>query len=135
MILNACRFDATTALVLSSAGLIAWLFGVTNTLCLLLISVSMYFAFLLKGVPTANAGHRVGGHGFDGPRPENTLEALRDLIRRDNAAPLGDLSYAEFDVHVSPVTLKTYNLNPRSCPRAAWQQPLNPVPASAMSIL
>lgn len=94
--------------MLSSAGLFAWLCGVTNTACLLLISVSIYFAFLLNGVPTANAGHRVGGHGFDGPRPENTLEALRDLIRRDNAAPLGDLSYAEFDVHVSNVTSSSW---------------------------
>ena len=95
------RFDATTGLVTSCAGLVIWRFGVVMPLCLLLISILAYFAFLVSGVPTTNAGHRVGGHGFDGPRPENTLEALRDLIQRDNAGPLRDLAYAEFDVHVS----------------------------------
>ena len=39
-----------------------------------------------------------------GPQPENTLEALRDLIRRDREGPLKDLHYVEFDVHVSTLT-------------------------------
>ena len=39
-----------------------------------------------------------------GPRPENTLEALRDLIRRDKEGPLNDLHYIEFDVHVRSLT-------------------------------
>ena len=60
----------------------------------------MYFAFLLNGVPTANAGHRSGGHGFYGQFPETTLEALRNLIQRDNESLLPDLAYAEFDVQV-----------------------------------
>ena len=101
VILLSRRFDATTGLLASCTGLTIWWFGVTKPLCLLLIGTSLYVAFLLRGVPTSNAGHRVGGHGFDGLRPENTLEALQDLIRRDNAGPLQGLAYAEFDVHVS----------------------------------
>ena len=34
------------------------------------------------------------------PRPENTVEALRDLVKRDNQHPLPGLAYVEFDVHV-----------------------------------
>lgn len=49
--------------------------------------------------------HRAGGHSFGGPLPENSLEALRDLISRDNgdAGPLPKLAYVEWDVHVSIV--------------------------------
>jgi hypothetical protein len=38
------------------------------------------------------------------PAQENTLEALRDLIERDNdgvTGPLQKLVYVEWDVHVS----------------------------------
>lgn len=42
---------------------------------------------------------------------ENTLPALEDLIRRDNAGelPAGALAYAEFDVHVGDL-LPSYTL-------------------------
>ena len=36
--------------------------------------------------------------------PENTLEALRDLIKRDNQQDVPGLAYVEFDVHVSSVS-------------------------------
>ena len=39
-----------------------------------------------------------------GPLCENTLPALRSLIRRDNAGELGGaIAYVEFDVHVGPL--------------------------------
>ncbi len=49
-----------------------------------------------------------------GTHCENTLPALEDLIRRDNAGelPQGALSYVEFDVHVSM-------LLPQSTPRSS----------------
>ena len=42
-------------------------------------------------------------HVAAGAHIENTLEALQDLIKRDNATPDGlpKLAYIEFDVHVS----------------------------------
>ena len=41
-----------------------------------------------------------GGHSYGSPQPENSLEALRDLIQRDNTSPLDKLAYVEFDIHV-----------------------------------
>ena len=37
-----------------------------------------------------------------GAHVENTVPALQNLIRRDNARPADNFSYIEFDIHVSP---------------------------------
>ncbi|EIE22965.1 hypothetical protein COCSUDRAFT_53472 [Coccomyxa subellipsoidea C-169] len=60
-----------------------------------------YTGFQLAKQPEENVGHRAGAPGFLGTHCENTLPALEDLIRRDNAGelPPGALSYVEFDVH------------------------------------
>lgn len=42
-----------------------------------------------------------------GALPENTLEALRNLIAADRKGSITDLHYVEFDVHVS-LLLPTY---------------------------
>lgn len=42
---------------------------------------------------------RCGGRS---PRSENTLEALRDLVKRDSQQDVSGLAYVEFDVHVRP---------------------------------
>ncbi|BDA49903.1 hypothetical protein COCOBI_15-0310 [Coccomyxa sp. Obi] len=57
--------------------------------------------FRLAAHPEENLGHRAGAPGFTGTFCENTLPALEDLIRRDNAGelPPGGLVYVEFDVH------------------------------------
>lgn len=78
-------------------------FGYGNTLLVVTLLATAVLSVLLHDMPTDNAGHRAGGHGYGGPQPqENTLEALRDLIRRDNAkdcGPLQKLAYVECDVH------------------------------------
>ena len=44
---------------------------------------------------------------FGSLRPENTVEALRDLVKRDNQHPLPGLAYVEFDIHVSRTRCQT----------------------------
>ncbi len=59
------RFDMQTGLAVSSIVLVCWGFGTVRTLVLLAIVASIVLVFLLNGVPTENAGHRVGVVGYD----------------------------------------------------------------------
>ena len=58
---------------------------------------------LVFGAPLRLAEHCIGWDAVAGEHIENTLEALRALIRKDNHTPGGleTLAYIEFDVHVS----------------------------------
>ncbi|KAK9805574.1 hypothetical protein WJX72_006054 [[Myrmecia] bisecta] len=90
------RWDARTVLLLASlCPLLPWM-----ALPLAIFGLA-FLAWQLRQQPEINAGHRSGAGGFKGPHCENTLEALADLIERDNGAegPLAHLHYVEFDIH------------------------------------
>ena len=54
-----------TGLAVSSIVFVCWGFGAVRTLVMLAVLGALVLAFLLNGVPTENAGHRVGVVGFD----------------------------------------------------------------------
>lgn len=142
-----------TAIGIALLAASTWLFGAGHTALAAVLLATSLLSILLHDMPTDNAGHRAGGHGFGGPQPqvsnswiacsltachsldqqhvslisltnlvicstaarwsalmwlpwleqENTLEALRNLISRDNdvaTGPLQKLAYVEWDVHV-----------------------------------
>ena len=54
-----------TGLATSSIILVCWYFGAARTLAMLAVLAFIALAFLLSGVPSENAGHRVGVVGYD----------------------------------------------------------------------
>ena len=54
-----------TGLAVSSIVLVCWGFGTVRTLVMLGILALLVLVFLLSGVPTENAGHRVGVVGYE----------------------------------------------------------------------
>ena len=86
---NCGRFDMQTGLAVSSIVLVCWGFGAVRTLVVLAILASLILAFLLNGVPTENAGHRVGVVGYDRSATQSaisapsTLSALYPLLRQN----------------------------------------------------
>lgn len=55
---------AAAAALLAAA---AWRFGVGRTVLVISLAATALLSVLLRDMPTDNAGHRAGGHGFGGP--------------------------------------------------------------------
>lgn len=93
------RWDGRTlAGALLLMGLVAW-FGIGRAALLTLAILLTVFAALLHDMPTDNAGHRGGGHGYGGHLQENTIEALRALAACDAASLMHTFAYLELDIH------------------------------------
>ena len=60
-----CRADMPTGLAASSIFLVCWYFGAARTLAMLAVLAFIALMFLLSGVPSENAGHRIGVVGYD----------------------------------------------------------------------
>ena len=54
-----------TGVAMSSIVLMCWYFGAARTLAMLVVLAFIALVFLLSGVPSENAGHRVGVVGYD----------------------------------------------------------------------
>ncbi len=54
-----------TGMAASSVVLLCWYFGAARTFLMLAVLAFIALAFLLNGVPSENAGHRVGVVGYD----------------------------------------------------------------------
>ncbi|KAL3160378.1 hypothetical protein ABBQ32_010705 [Trebouxia sp. C0010 RCD-2024] len=95
------RSSPDVAMVLAAMSIASWQFGTFRTIALLTLALLLTLAKQLASTPDVNSGHRAGGKGYEGEHIENTLEALRALIKTDNETPNGlkRLAYVEFDVH------------------------------------
>lgn len=95
------RPSPDVAMVLAPISAAGWQFGMFRTIALLTLALLLTLAKQLASTPEVNSGHRAGGKGYEGEHIENTLEALRALINKDNETPGGlkTLAYIEFDVH------------------------------------
>ncbi|KAK9864547.1 hypothetical protein WJX84_005921 [Apatococcus fuscideae] len=90
--------------ILNTAGsvvfaLCAWRFGLLKVIFMCTGSFMIWLFGMLLNQPDHNVGHRCGAMGFRGAHVENTVPALQNLIRRDNARPADNFSYIEFDIH------------------------------------
>lgn len=90
-------------LVLSAGLLLLGVLGIIIEAIIGFISIGMLAItlFLLR-VGEDGVGHRLGAEGFEHEYVENTLEALRELIRKDNEEHLYDkvsFPFIEFDVY------------------------------------
>jgi len=93
------RFDVKTAVSIVLYGVLSWLCGAGKVALCTLTAALVGLAVLLHDMPTDNAGHRAGGHGFGSALQENTVEALQALLARSSPGPLPELAYVEFDIH------------------------------------
>lgn len=55
-------------------------FGYGNTLLVVTLLATAVLSVLLHDMPTDNAGHRAGGHGYGGPQPQ-VSRILSNLLK------------------------------------------------------
>jgi hypothetical protein len=70
----ACRLNLLTAVGAAVLTASIWRFGISHTALIVVLLGTSVLSVLLHDMPTDNAGHRAGGHGYGGLRPQVQLD-------------------------------------------------------------